>query len=328
LSLAVGVFSSASFAAAPASAGTAPLVPRATSTGFSTIEQRYVYAPPDKGRLEMPLSLGLGAPKELFIEEPVMCGAQAQAALAIDYDKAANTVKVTADFHKSLPYRPSLTRPFDSSTMYNQFPVSVQNGNWQFWFVTRQFSFETNFYYDAATLQLIGNEKEFPAGQPANSIAIKVPTLAMMGLPAFEGRPDGDGHFETTLRYDALLDSLGTAGIIMAFLPYNLCKPDEYGPYYITQGLPAAQAINFDTVLQGIWDGYGIAMSMSYEPNPKPAYLGSRDNTMIGWTGAYPGSIPKGYAINPVRGTLELAGPCQTHVAPVFPKAFYNLCGI
>jgi len=51
--------------AAPPAPGTAPIVPRPLATGFSTIEQRYVYAPPDKGRLEIPLALGTGTGAEL-----------------------------------------------------------------------------------------------------------------------------------------------------------------------------------------------------------------------------------------------------------------------
>lgn len=311
---------------APAQPGTAPVVPRAEATGFSTIEQRYVYAPPNRGRLEIPLSVGTGAPNEVFIQEPVMCQDQARAHVTIDYDKAANTVRLRARFHKSLPYRMSYTRAVDASTRYNQFPVSVTDGKWQIWIVGRMF-FESTFYYDGLTLQLIGNEADFPAGPPPNSIPISVPTIQMLCTPMFEGTPQGDANVDFTYRYDQMLDMLGSGGTYVAFLPYNLCKPDEYGPYYVNGGLHPSRAMSFDQVLQSIWDGNGMAISTSLEPDPKPRFLDSRDNTMIGWGGAYPARIPRGYVANPLSGTVETQTSCATHIAPKFPAGYFNVCG-
>ena len=51
----------------------APLTPR-TPTGFSTVEQRYVYASPDEGRLEIPMITGVAAGTEVILEEPEMWG--------------------------------------------------------------------------------------------------------------------------------------------------------------------------------------------------------------------------------------------------------------
>ncbi|MER2562112.1 MAG: hypothetical protein ABTQ32_15405 [Myxococcaceae bacterium] len=312
--------------AAPPAPGTAPIVPRPLATGFSTIEQRYVYAPPDKGRIEIPLSLGTGAPNEVFIQEPVMCQEQARAKVTIDYDKAANTVRVRGKFHKSLPYRMSYTRPVDVSTQYNQFPVSVTNGKWQIWIVGRML-FESTFYYDAATLQLIGNEADFPAGPPPNSIPVPVPTIQMLCTPMFEGNPQGDATIDTTYRYDQMLDMLGSGGTYVAFLPYNLCKPDEYGPYYVNGGLHPSRAMSFDQILASIWEGTGMAISTSLEPDPKPSFLDGRDNTMIGWGGSYPAQIPSGYSVQPISGLIQTMTSCQTHIEPKFPPAYFNICG-
>jgi hypothetical protein len=308
-------------------AQSAPITPRPKATGFSTIEQRYTYAPPDKGEFEIPLTPGGGAPTEVILEEPRMCSPQAKAKVTIKYDKAANTVKLIADFHRALPYRMSYTRAVDVSTPYNVFPVSVQNGKWQLWFVTRVFSFETNFYYDATTLRLLGNEAEFPGGPPPNAFPIAVPTLHMICSPIFEGNPAGDAHLEVNYRYDQILDDRGAGGTYAAFLPYDLCKPDQYGVYYVNGGLPVSKAPNFDQVLQSIWDGYGMAISSSLEPDPKPAYLNSRDNTMIGWGGGYPGSLPDGLTVNNISGLYETRTTCSTHVAPNWPTAYFNICG-
>lgn len=305
----------------------APIVPRAQATGKSTIEQRHVYAPPDKGELDIELNIGGAAPNEVVLEEPMMCSPQAKGKVKIKYDKSKNEVKMIVDFKKALPYRMSYTRPVDVSTPYNQFPVSVTDAKWQIWLAGRVFSFETTFYYSALTLQLLGNEVEFPGGPPPNSIPIKVPTLHMLCSPMFEGTPNGDAHLEVTYAYDSMLDYLGRGGTYFAFLPYNLCKPDEYGPYYVNGGLPVARAFNFDQVLQGIWDGYGMAISSSLEPDPKPSYLDSRDNTMIGWGGSYPASLPDGLTVDPISGLYKTRTSCGTHIAAPFPPGYFNICG-
>lgn len=311
-----------SWAQAP---GLAPIVPLARGNGFSTIEQRYVYAPPDKGSFTVPLSLALGAQKEVILEEPVMCGADASASVDVSYDKAKNRVKFKAHFKKSLPYRMSYTRPNDISTPYNQFPVSVTEGHWQLWLVANLNSVQSIFYYDAATLQLIGNENDLP-GPPPNSIPVSLPVTHMLCSPEFEGKPNGDGELEFDERYDHMLDLVGQGGTFVTYLPYNLCKPDEYGAYY-TNPLPATKGPSWDSVLDSIWNGYGFAISSSLEPVTKPEYLKSRDNLMIGWTGTYPLSIPKGLAVNPLNGLIYRKTTCGTHINPAFPTALYNLCG-
>jgi len=299
----------------------AALVPR-TPTGFSNVRQRYVYAPPDEGEFTFPLHLGNGAPREYLIEEPSMCRGSAQA--KVHYSKSSNVVQVTADFH-GLPYRMSATRPDDMSTPYNRYPVSVQNGKWQLWFVGRQFDLLTKFYYDARTLQLIGNEMDVK-NPPADAVVIPINTLHMVSGPLFEGSPAGEGHFVFEFKYDQMLDALGSGGVYYAYVPYNLCQPDAYGPYYTQGGLPASKALNFDQVLQNIHGGYSIAVAFSLEPDPKPAYLDARDNPMIGWSGSYPLQMPDGVFIDPVEGTLRLHDTCGTHVNRPYAKPYYNLC--
>ncbi len=309
-------------------AQTIPVVPLPKATGKSTIEQRYVYAKPDKGEFEMNLIHGGAAPTEVVVQEPMMCQPQAKAKAKIKYDKSKNEVKLIVDFHKALPYRMSYTRPADVSTPYNQFPVSITDAHWQMWFVGRMFTFDTTFYYSATTLQLIGHEEQFPGGPPPNSIPVSVPTMQMIGTPIFEGQPNGNAHVEFNFRYDMILDDRNAGGTLVAFLPYNLCKPDEYGPWYLNGGLPASKAMNFDQVLESIWSGYGIAISSSLEPAVKPSYLDSRDNTMIAWGQAYPGQVAAGMNVDAVGGYFTPPLGCPgTRVNPGFPSAYFNICG-
>lgn len=302
----------------------APLTPR-TPTGISPVEQRYVYAPPDEGSIEFPLVTGGAAATEVLIEEPVMCRPDAKAKARITYSKSRNEVVLEADFD-GLPYRMSFTRPVDISTPYNQFPVEVRDGKWQFWFVGRMLNFDTHYYYDATTLQLIGSEHDLPGGPPPNSFAVPIATMHMTSTPLFEGTPDGKGTVRFVFRYDQMLDEQGKGGVFFSYLPYNLCKPDEYGLYYTDGGLPASMALNFDQVLQSIWSGYGMAVALSLEPDPKPAYLLSRDNPMIGWSATYPNLRPKEYESNPFNGTLSLKTTCGTRIQPAYPPAYYNRC--
>lgn len=301
-----------------------PLVPR-KPTGFSTVEQRHVYAQPDEGSFEVPLRLGAVAPTEVAIEEPVSCAPGANAKVKVTYSKRNNTVVLDATY-KGLPYRMSYTRPVDVSTPYNQFPVSITEGKWQIWFVGRMLNFDTTFYYDATTLQLIGSEYDLPAGPPPNSIPVPIATLHMVGTPIFEGKPDGTAQVRFEYRYDQITDEQGKGGVYFSYVPFNLCKPDEYGPYYTQGGLPLEKAMHFDQVLESIWSGYGMAFATSLEPDPKPTYLLSRDNTMIGWGGMYPASLPEGIEMNPINGLVRVRESCGTHIAPAYTKAYYNLC--
>jgi hypothetical protein len=302
----------------------APLVPR-TPTGISTIEQRYVYAPPDEGGFEIPMVTGGAAPTEVLLEEPEMCRPEAKAKARITYSKRRNEVVLEAAFD-GLPYRMSFTRPVDVSTPYNRFPLEVHDGKWQFWFVGRMLNFDTTFYYDATTLRLIGSEHDIPGGPPPNSIPVPIATMHMTSTPLFEGRPDGTASARFVFRYDQMLDEQGKGGVYFSYVPYSLCKPDEYGPYYTNGGLPVSLAMSFDQVLQSIWSGYGMVVATSLEPDPKPAYLLSRDNPMIGWSGGYPNAKPRGYETNPFNGTLSLKQTCATRIQPGYTPAYYNRC--
>jgi hypothetical protein len=293
------------------------------ATGFSSVEQRYVYAPPDEGEFDIDLRLGSVAPREMAIAEPSMCSGSATT--RVRYSKSRNKVTVEADF-KGLPYRMSLARPDDLSTPYNQFPVSVENGKWQLWFVGRMYNFKTLFYYDLFTGQLIGNEADLPNGPPPGSYAVPINTLHMTSGPLFEGSPDGNARVTFEFDYDRMIDTDGRGGVWFATVPYNLCKPDEYGPYYTNGGLPPEKAFSFDQVLESIHQGLGMAVAYSLEPDPKPAYLRSRDNPSLAWTGGYPLRIPAGLSTSPLDGTLSIESACRTHLARPYAQSYYNLC--
>jgi hypothetical protein len=302
------------------------IVPRPNgATGYSSIEQRWVYAPPDEGTLEFDLIPGAGAPNEVIIQEPVMCQPDSSAHATVKYSKSKDLVDVTIDYH-GLPYRMSYTRPVDISTQFNQYPVSVQDGRWQVWFVQESPVNTANFYYDPNTLQLLGSEFDTP-NPPADAIVIPVPTMRMIQSPIFEGNKKGLAHFHETFSYSKMIDWEGTAGVAVAFLPFNLCFPDQYSTYYTNGGLPTDKALSFDDVLGNIHGGYGLAVATSLEPAVKPDYLKARDNPMIGWAGGYPQAIPgHGVFADPIQGTVEYDACGPTHINRGWSSAYYNVC--
>ncbi len=313
-------------AALPVMAQTLPLNPR-KPTGFSTIEQRYVYAPPDEGHFEFPLFPGSGTTGELLIEEPEMCNGSASA--RVDYSKSEGTVRVRVHYD-GLPYRMSAAFQEDRSTPWNQFPVSVTEGKWQIWFVGHIFDKYSIFYYDALTGILIGNEYDVEVEDlPPSAIPVVLPVLHMMQLtPHFESDPNTlVADVDITKDYHQLLDAEGSGGVFVAYIPKQLCKPDELTLYYTDNGLPVDIAMDWDNILDSIHAGYGFALATSLEPDPKPAYLKSRDNIMIGWGGGYPFNVPDGYTSNTLTGALSLRETCETHEALRFPPSIYDFCG-
>jgi len=296
-------------------------------TGSSNIEQDYVYATPDEGSFEFPLRVGFTAAGEISIEEPSMCnggGAQAR----IDYSKSNNTVRVRVDY-QGLPYRMSAAFEEDRSTPYNRFPVSVEEGKWQLWFVGGINNKESLFWYDGLTGTLIGNEYDVdPSELPPSAFPIPIPVVHMACITMlFESDPDTlEAHVDVTKDYDNILDAAGTGGVLVAYLPMNLCAPDELIPYYTNGGLPTEDALHMDDVLESIHGGYGFALATSLEPDPKPDYIYARDNIMIGYTGAYPAVAPEGLRINPTTGEFKTMESCSTREVEKWPAAYYDFC--
>lgn len=75
----------------------------------------------------------------------------------------------------------------------------------------------------------------------------------------------------------------------MGILPHNLFDPDSVWLYYTYEILPPSEAQDFDTTLAELDAGVGgFSIATSVEPVPKPAYLLTHDQLMIGWTESYP----------------------------------------
>ena len=288
------------------------------------------FAPDDEGRIHVPLAAAANSiPDEVDIVTPEMLAGSAEA--TITYSKSDNEVVMEFDF-EGLPYQLDVTRPDDVSTSFNQQPISVEDGKWQIWVMSNWFNLESNYWYDGATGDLIGNEFELPVDPPEpgsaidvngdgiNDTSIAVPTTRMIGTPIFEGNPDGTARVEFTFDYDQMLDDRGTGGAFVAGLPFNLNRPEETGIYYTEGGIPVSEAMSFDDILASMRDGGpGFVFATSLEPDPKPEYLDSRDNTMVAWSSFYPALTPDGVlldvSIDPFNGyRFQTPEDLQTHV--------------
>jgi len=304
-------------------------VPR-NETGYSSIEQKWVYAHPDKGEFRVPLVVG-ALPRELNVATPEMCEGEVDSWVNYKYDRKKNKVWVTVHI-EGMPTEPPTICYSDyqsnPSTQFNEYPDCVEDGVWQVWTIGNLFHKDMTFWYDATTLQLLGGDDRFPNGPPAGSFPVIIPGVQMVCSPELEPNRKGVIHSSFEYDFNNIVDMLGNAGTAAAFVPFSLCEPDRYTGYYVDGGLDpnGDDRFTFDAFLESIWYGYGISAATSYEPRVKPDYLASRDNLMIGHVGFYPQVVPPGYNLEMTSQTLKVRETCETHQADPWAGPYHDLC--
>ncbi len=282
-----------------ATACTAPEVDDVEPVGEATQEFKFKNKN-GKGKLKFEKSdwsLDLQIANELAIREPSQCNGSAKA--KVTWDKKKNEVRVRAKF-KGLPYRP--TYCYDDylgnpGHTINPMPECVEHGNWQMWLIGRWGTVMTTWYYDTATGDILGNEYEFgpdgrfgPGPPPADATPVTVPAFHLICSEPFESNPHNlKANVDFTFAYDQMLDNEGTRGTFSTVIPTNLYDPSTLDLVAVVGGLPPEIAMNWDDVLDDIESGTGaFALYTSLEPDPKPDFLASRDNGMIGWATVFP----------------------------------------
>ncbi len=296
----------------PASLDLLDRVPATVPSGLTVDDNIQVVPENRAGVLNVFMGLPGSAFREYQFQTPEMCEGGAFA--TVTFDKNANTLAVDLSVD-GLPYRPSVCYEYDPSTAYNDYPECVSDGKWQMWVVPRMFNKQTVFYYDLADGTLLGSEYD-DLSLPPTAIGIPLPSLQMLCTDFFESDPvtlHAEHHEEYD--FDNMLDMRGSAGTIYGLLPSNLFVPEQLEAYYVDGGLPASAAVSFDEFIDLNSEGKGgIALAMSYEPFPKPEYLASRDNVMLGFAGTWP--IPNFNAENPF---YEPPVECGTNYQWPFP---------
>ncbi len=306
--------------------------PPPLSTGRSVIEGRHVYATPDEGEITLNLAAGAAGVGEFAVAEPSMLNGEAK--VTFKYSKKNNLVEMKAKI-KGLPYRPTFRKDFDDSTPFNKQFMEVQNAKWQFWLVGTMFGRQhEQGYYSASTFQFLGTRYDFaplgpkPAPAPGSYFTVPIPAVQMLCSPIFEGKPNGEAEVTFRFRYDRIEDAVGSPGAIYMLTAFNGCTPDHIDAYWTNTRLPDEKFMSWDYFLQSIWNGEGISVVMSAEPDPKPPELAFRDNTFIGFNGFYPNAMPKGFVADARSGTGRIRpAPTGSYQVPFFPPSRRNLCG-
>lgn len=261
-------------------------VPASVPSGLP-VEDDVLVTPANRaGVLELDFELPGSAFREFQFYTQEMCDGGGTG--TITFDENANTLAIDVSLD-GLPYRPTACYDYNPSTDYNQYPDCVSNGKWQLWFVPRMFNRFTTFYYDLSDGRLLGSEFD-NLTLPPNVLPVTLPSLQMLCSDFFESDPvtlHAEHHEEYV--YDHLLDMEGTAGTIFALAPKNIFNPLSLEAYYVDGGLPASEAMSFADFIELNNEGKGgVAVAMSYEPFPKPSYLKSRDNLMLGFAASWP----------------------------------------
>ncbi len=273
-----------------------------------------------KGKVKFDLELGIAGGKELVIREPSMCNGKAK--VKVKWNKNNDLVRIKAKF-KGLPYEPSYCFDEDPSTEFNEYPLCVEDGSWQMWFVTRFFTRTSTWYYDAGSGDLLGNEFDLLEGPPPGSIPVELPAAQMMCTDFFQPNPVNlKANVTFDFEYDNLLDAVGSPGSVVGVLPFNLFDEDSFWIYYTSELLPLSEAQHWDDTLADIDAGIGaFIISTSVEPVPKPASLATHDQLMIGWSEAYPDEfltpLPPEVFDDPVCGTEQISVPFPGGELPV-----------
>ena len=271
----------------PASLDLNDRVPATVPSGI-TVEDNVLVEPSNHaGTIDLDFELPGSLFREYQFYTQEMCDGGAEG--SITFDENANTLSIDLSID-GLPYRPTACYDYNPSTAFNQYPDCVSDGKWQLWFVPRMFNRFTTFYYDLADGSFLGSEFDDDLVLPPTAIPVSLPSLQMLCSDFFESDPitlHADVHQE--YEFDHLLDGVGSAGAVFGLVPLNLFNPLQLEAYYTEGGLPDSEAMNFRDFIELNSEGKGgIAVAMSYEPFPKPDYLRSRDNVMLGWAAQWP----------------------------------------
>ncbi len=273
-------------------------IPETVPSGHPIADDVLVVPDNYAGSLSAELRLPGSSFREYQLQRPEMC--DGGGTVTVTFDENENYLALDAHI-EGLPYRPSACFEYDPSTPWNAYPDCVEDGKWQIWFVPRLFNVIVPFYYDLNTGDLITSGWEVEEAPP-NSLMVPLPAGQMVESPLFEADPNtlvADIHFEW--EYDHILDDRGTAGALFSVLPKNIFNPFDLDIYYSQGGLDPKYAISWRDMIEQNNEGRGgFAIAMSLEPDPKPDYLASRDNIMLGFSASIPDQNPEFANVSPV----------------------------
>lgn len=314
----------------------ATLLPSTTLAGNP--EAEFGKGDVDRGRFFTELYRGAAVPFELtVVSTPNDCHGHMD--LDVRWNAASNKVRVKLSGEGVLDPFPNVDRTLGEDYTPNPFfpePEDVVGGRYQLWIIGGGGPI-TMFFYDPATLDLLGSEYDFEEPPPA--IPVFFPTLYMVSSPMFQPDADGDVDESWVFDYDAMgrADRPEYAHHIVTFPPPNLCGADPnrldlstLRPY-ISDPLPASEARPFSDFIRD-----GMLFDVTIEP---PEYhteppLTTLAATYSGGT-SVGGGIPYGWQFDIDAAFMNVAPPIRPwegantceNVYPGIHTTGLNVCG-
>lgn len=289
------------------------------------------------GKMEVPLLWSAAlAPETMSLAVPGNC--QGTINLTMRWDEDEDWVKIRLKGKNVLTKHPTVQRTPGVSFFANQFwpeQASFTNGRYQLWFISP--AEEIDFYYDFATLDLIGSNHDFATPPPA--IPVHIPGIKVLGSDFFQPKPNGDLDVEFTWSYSGLvrLDRPELSHMFVSFPPHNLCESDQFRydlsttRGYISEPRPASEARGFPAYFEN-----GIIFQITVEPPQYPVEPPRDTQTAVySNTTGIPGLIPRGYTFDldaffsnvapPIKPS-PVAGQCFDYYTGLHTKNL-NFCG-
>lgn len=292
----------------------------------------------EKGQLHLPLYRGNALPFELTVPAtPNDCANHLD--LTMKWDAAANEVEVKLKGKQALEPHPSISRTEGVDFFPNPFNPEIEDvvdGRYQLWLVSATGPMLL-FYYDGATLDLLGSELDFEI-PPPGSIPVPFPTLYLVGTELFQPKPNGNVNVTFQFDYDGIVrgDRPELAHFYTTFPPHNLCfaNPDRLDLStlrpYLSDPVPASEARPWSDYLRG-----GMLFDLTIEPPeyfvepPRVTFIGTHQGTT-----AVAGGVPNGWKLDidaafmgvapPIR-PWQGAGLCEQTFEPVHAPGI-NFC--
>lgn len=296
------------------------------------------YGDVHEGKMTLPLRWSAAlSPETLSVAVPGNC--EGTINLTMTWDEEEDWLKIRLQGENVLTPHPVIHRTPGVDFFPNPFwpeAEDILGGRYQLWFISP--SEEINYYYDQATLDLVGSEHDLGA-PPAGTFPIHIPGIKVLGSEFFQPDDDGDLDVEFTWSYSGLvrLDRPEFSHMFVSFPPPNLCGSNPYrydlstNRGHISAPRPASEARPFDAYFRN-----GIIFQITVEP---PQYFVDppRDTQTAAYSNVtnFGGLVPPGYTFDfdavfsnvaPGIKPLPMAGQCVNHFSGVHTKNL-NFCG-
>jgi hypothetical protein len=260
----------------------------------------------DKGSLYLPQWRGASVGIEEYVYAPQSHDCRnLKGTIRVDWDSAANTVRIVAKY-RGLPRRPSVRRTEGvdfTANPFHSFPKDFDNGVYRLWVIQGAAPVPETFYYDPATLDLLGSRLDFPSGPPNGGavIPVTIPLFTLSGSASFEPDAQGFAVHDYTIPYDQLQVESGDFSVArISYVPFNLCLGQPAAPArgqarpYVSPWQPLGIGPSFRTLLHS-----GIAFDIQLE-KPDDATLNGNLPYVFGGVAfigspSFQGGVPNGY---------------------------------